>query len=128
MNTTSNLKAINQSSLLRKIAHIGQRALCESMNKDKSNMSRVVSDEQGMRVSEFCEMLAACGLKVVEYAPETMTIPVEEYEALIVMANKGTTAMRSALPSRGDFVMPAACAAEVSNVYELPPSLRLQAG
>lgn len=59
-----------QSDVLQRLALVTQERVAERMGKSGSTVSRFVSEE---RLAFACELLAACGLKVVQRDAITTT-------------------------------------------------------
>lgn len=52
--------------LLRRVAKVKNQTIAEAIGKDESTISRIVSNESGLRLNDLYAFLAVLGLKIVD--------------------------------------------------------------
>lgn len=70
--------------ILQRLATVKNQAVAEAIGKDESTISRIVSGESGIKVSDLQSFLAALSLKCVDV--NQYCVPKEEYEAYRTLA------------------------------------------
>jgi len=80
-----------RTAILRGFYKVNQCDIAEIIKVDESTLSRFLKDGSGkLSMEQITTMLSCINLKLVEReGGETITIPVEEYDALKVFAKKG---------------------------------------
>lgn len=77
-----------QSLILRQIASVKNSTVAEAIGHDESHVSRVTSDERGLKISELENFFTALGLRVIQCDGQVVQLPKQELEALRVLARK----------------------------------------
>lgn len=78
-----------QSLILRRLAATKFSPVASAIGHEESHVSRIASDERGIRLSQLGPFLSALGLRVVEVGGDAVTIPAEKLRALQVLARDG---------------------------------------
>jgi len=73
------------TALLRK----GQSSLAEIWGVDSTTVGKRLTDQLGMKLSEFCAALDALGIRVIGPDEDSVTISRKRYEALRELARDG---------------------------------------
>ncbi len=85
----SNLEGL----ILRRVAEVGQKTVCEALNKDPSTVSRIFSGKLGIQLGELETLLGCLGLIVIERDGSEIKLSKEDYQALLTIARKGLNSM-----------------------------------
>lgn len=75
-----------ESLILRRLASEKHYKVGQAIGKDESTISRIASNERGLRIDELEAFFDALGLKVVP--ADSQMIPSKELEALRYLAQK----------------------------------------
>lgn len=79
-----------ENLIVRRIAEVGRESVAETMECDVSNISRVMSNQQGMLLERMDEFFEILGIYVSEDSSITQEVKLDqaEYDALRTLARK----------------------------------------
>ena len=72
--------------ILRRMASTKNAEIGRAIGHDESHVSRILSGERGVRISEMPNFFLSLGLRLVEVGGESVTLPAEEVRAMRVLA------------------------------------------
>lgn len=72
--------------ILQRVASVKNQAVGEAIRKDESTVSRIVSQEIGIKLDLLQPFLAALQLKIVD--ANRICIDVEKYNAMLILAKR----------------------------------------
>lgn len=84
-----------ESLILRRVAEVGQKHICDVMGKDPSTVSRMFSGKLGIPINELEDLLSALGLTLIDQNLAEVNLSKEEYQALLTLARKGLERMEN---------------------------------
>jgi len=81
--------------LMQGICGIGTKLAGEAIGRDPSFISRLKTGETKVTTEEFCTLLDACGLTILEITDDSITIKRSMYESLTEFADVGLKFLRA---------------------------------
>lgn len=83
------MNAAVKDLIMRRLASAKNVDIGRAIGHDESHVSRIMSGERGVRISEMDAFFRSLGLHVVELGGDAVTLPAEEVRAMRVLARKG---------------------------------------
>ena len=77
------------SHILQKVAGVKNVTIAAAIGHDEPHVSRITSNERGLRISELEPFFKSIGLRVIECDGLLVTLPADELAALKLLAKKG---------------------------------------
>lgn len=76
------------STLLAAVSHVGQKAICEGLGKDKSSISKFFSGEKSITLSreDFLKIIQICELKLIDHGQ--VMVDQKVHESYKILAQK----------------------------------------
>lgn len=86
--------------ILQRVANVKNQVVAEAIGKDESNVSRIVSGEIGIKLSDLHSFLDALSLKVVDR--NQVCIDVDEYNAMLILTQRAMAAKKPIEPKEDE--------------------------